>query len=507
VFTQWQNLSVLVFHYHSKYRKAMKKYFYLTASLFLFTSCVSLDEEPETYITEEQFYKNDAEAISAVNAVYNGLNSSTHTLYNRLIQIGTEMATDDYQAGPRARNAHVRALSGLTHDASNDRMQELWRQSYDVINRANVAIDKISANDQLTPELATRLVNESKFIRALLYFNLVRWFGGVPLVTHQPGLSQESLNIGKSTEEQVYAQIIADLTDAENLPAPSEYSSKDVGRVTAGAAKALLAKVYLTREEWDKAAAKAKEVIDSGWYELFDDFADVFNVATKNGKEHILSAQFKGNFNFYGNMLGGTAAPNEVPGINGDYADALNKASKLYESFDDTDERKAVTFVSQLVSPTNGNTYTFEPHLHKYYDPTVPASPGESSKNTPIIRYAEVFLIYAEALSQDVGATAEAYWAIDEVRVRAGLPKLVDISPGLSDDDFREAVYEERRKEFVYEYQRWFDLTRRGAQYYVAKLSAAGKASAAPRHIHFPTPQREIDVNPKLEQHPDWVGF
>jgi hypothetical protein len=108
---------------------------------------VSLDEEPETYITEEQFYKNDAEAISAVNAVYNGLNSSTHTLYNRLIQIGTEMATDDYQAGPRARNAHVRALSGLTHDASNDRMQELWRQSYDVINRANVAIDKISAND------------------------------------------------------------------------------------------------------------------------------------------------------------------------------------------------------------------------------------------------------------------------------------------------------------------------------------------------------------------------
>jgi hypothetical protein len=485
----------------------MNKYIYLFTLLLSITSCVSIDEEPESLITEDQFYSNDQEAISAVNAVYNGLNSSTHTLYNRLIQIGTEMATDDYQAGPRARNAHVRALSGLTHDASNDRMLELWRQSYEIINRANVSIDKIGANSNLTPELASRLTNEAKFIRALLYFNLVRWFGGVPIVLHQSDLDVGSLNVSKATEDEVYAQIIQDLLDAEALPAPSEYSSKDIGRVTSGAAKALLAKVYLTHQQWDKAASKAKEVIDSNWYGLFDDFADVFNVATKNGKEHIFSAQFKGYFNFYGNMLGGTAAPNEVPGINGDYADALNKGAKLYESFTDTDERKAVTFVTQLVSPINGNTYTFEPHLHKYYDATTPAAPGESSKNTPILRYADVLLIYAEALAMSEGATDAAYWAVDEVRVRAGLDKLSEIAPGLSAENFREAVYEERRKEFVYEYQRWFDLARRGAEYYVAKLHAAGKTSAAPRHIHFPTPQREIDINPNLKQHPDWVGF
>jgi starch-binding outer membrane protein, SusD/RagB family len=305
----------------------------------------------------------------------------------------------------------------------------------------------------------------------------------------------------------VYAQIIDDLTQAEALPAPGEYSSKDIGRATSGAAKALLAKVYLTREDWAKSAEKAKEIIDSNWYELFGNYADVFNVATKNGKEHIFSAQFKGYFNFYGNMLGGTAAPNEVPGINGDYADALNKASKLYESFSDDDERKAVTFVTQLVSPVNGNTYTFEPHLHKYFDSTTPASPGESSKNTPIIRFAEVLLIYAEALSQAEGATPEAYWAVDEVRTRAGLPKLSEVSPGLNAADFREAVYEERRKELVYEYQRWFDLARRGPDYYVTKLQAAGKTSAAPRHVRFPTPQREIDINPNLKQHPDWIGF
>ncbi len=473
----------------------------------LVSACADIDEDPVSLLTEEQFYANDQEAVAAVNAVYNGLNSSTHTLYNRLIQISTEMAADDYVAGPRARNAHVRALSGLTHDASNDRMLEIWRQSYDVINRANVAIDHIDGNDKLTPELAARLVREAKFIRALMYFNLVRWFGDVPIVLHRPTLQAEQLNVSKSPEADVYAKIIDDLTDAELLPAPSQYSSADVGRVTRGAAKALLAKVYLTTEQWELAAQKAKEVIDSGWYELFDDFKDVFEVSTKNGKEHIFSAQFKGYFNFYGNMLGGTAAPNEVPGVNGDYADALNPTSDLYESFDDFDERKAVTFVTQMVSPVNGETYTFDPHFHKYYDSTTPAAPGESSRNTPIIRYAEVLLIYAEALGQHEGATAEAYAALDEVRIRAGLEPLADISPGLSKEDFREAVYDERRKELVYEYQRWFDLARRGPDYYVATLKAAGKNSAAPRHVHFPTPQRELDINPNLTQHPDWISY
>ena len=272
----------------------MKRLHIFLSFAMLLPACADIEEDPVSLLTEEQFYRNDQEAIAAVNAAYNGLNSSTHTLYNRLIQISTEMAADDYVAGPRARNAHVRALSGLTHDASNDRMLEIWRQSYEVINRANVAIDHIEGNERLTPELAARLVREAKFIRALMYFNLVRWFGDVPLVLHQPTLQPEQLNVSKSPEADVYAQIIDDLTDAESLPAPSQYSAADVGRVTSGAAKALLAKVYLTREQWEEAADKANEVIESGWYELFDDFKDVFEVSTKNGKEHIFSAQFKG---------------------------------------------------------------------------------------------------------------------------------------------------------------------------------------------------------------------
>jgi hypothetical protein len=469
-------------------------------------SCSKLDEQPKSYLTTDQFYLNEQQATAAVNAAYRKLYESGQSLYNSLIQIGVEMATDDYIAGPRARNAHVRAISGLTHDASNDRMEQLWKQSYDAINVSNIAIDRIESMDesQIREPLRKRLVNEARFLRALHYFNLVRWFGDVPIVLHETSsLTPEALYVEKSPEENVYQQIIIDLQAAEDLPAT--YNAADIGRVTSGTAKSLLAKVYLTRKEWQKAAAKSKEVIDSKTYGLFDDFADVFNVATKNGKEHIFSAQFKGNFNYQGNSLASRSAANEVPGINGDYADALNTSSHLYESFSNTDKRKAVTFVTQMISPSDGKLYTFEPHLHKYYDPAVIGNQGQSSKNFPIIRYAEVLLIFSEALNElNSSPTPEAYWAIDQVRKRAGIATLTDVAPALSTDQFRDSVFQERRKEFVYEHQRWFDLVRRGATYYVNTLKAAGKTLAAPKHIHFPIPQRELNLNPKLTQNPDW---
>jgi starch-binding outer membrane protein, SusD/RagB family len=469
--------------------------------LFTISACNSLDEDPKAFIAANNFYKTTEDAEAAVIAIHNAINSTTHTLYNRLIQISTEMATDDYEAGPRARNAHVRAISNLTHDASNDRMLELWRQSYDGINRANIAIDNISNNPDLNSQKDKDLVNEAKFLRAVLYFNLVRWFGDVPIVLHETtSLSPEALNVSNAAESAVYAQIETDLTDAEALPVVQQIN----GRPTAGAAKSILSKVYLTQKKWEKAAEKSKEVIDSKVYDLFEDYADVFNVATKNGKEHIFSAQFKGLTNWEGNMLASTSAPTSVPGIAGDQADALHTAGGLFEAFAENDKRKYITFAVQFVSPTDGKTYTTSPHFNKYFDPATPASPRQSSKNTPIIRFAEVLLIYAEAVNEKNGPTAEAIVAIDRVRARAGIPLLSETESTLNQNDFREAVFEERRKELVFEYQRWFDLARRGADYFVAKLKAAGKTNAQPKHIHFPIPQRELDLNPNLKQNPDW---
>lgn len=424
----------------------VKIYIYVILSTLL--SCVDLTEVPQSNLTTPQFYRNESDAVAAVNAIYAGLNSSGQTLYNSLLQIGVEMATDDYEAGPRARNSHVRAISGLTHDSSNDRMQQLWKQSYDLINRANIAIDKIALIDaaNISEPIRKRTINEAKFLRALNYFNLVRWFGSIPLVLHETtSLSEENLHVSQSTEEVVYNQIISDLKDAENLPTPSEYAATDIGRATSGSAKSLLAKVYLTQQKWDLAAAKSKEIIDLGWYSLFEDFADVFNVATKNGKEHIFSAQFKGNSNFVGNSLASRSAPYEPPGINGDYSDALHVAGRLYQSYSSTDKRLPVTFVSQMTSPTDGKLYSFTPpHFFKYYDPSVVGNQGQSSKNLPIIRYAEVLLIYAEAKNEANGnPTDSAYWAIDEVRHRAGIPKLKETYPGLTGSQFKDSVYQE----------------------------------------------------------------
>lgn len=480
--------------------------FIALATLF---SCSKLEEKPDSILVSEQFYLNEEQAISAVTGTYRKLYESGQSIYNSLFQIGVEMATDDYEAGPRARNAHVRAISGLTHDPSNDRMEQLWKQSYDAINASNLNIKNIAAmtDEQITSTVKVRLINEAKFLRALHYFNLVRWFGDVPLVTEPVStLSPEQLYVPKASEEEVYTQIVTDLSDAEALPNYLDYEDKDKGRASKGAAKSLLAKVYLTQKKWVLARDKAKEVIDNEKYGLFEDFADVFAVDKKNGKEHIFSAQFQGNSGYQGNSLASRSAPADIPGINGDYADALHAEGGLYESFEAQDERLPITFTVGKVSPVNGQYYALsKPQFNKYYDESVIGNQGQSSKNLPIIRYAEVLLIYAEAVNElSSPPSDQAIWALNEVRRRASATLFEGTA---TQDDFRELIFEERRKELVFEYQRWFDLARRGAAYYVAKLKAAGKKQAAPRHIHFPTPQRELYLNTSLKQHPDWLDY
>uniref|UniRef100_A0AB33IZ88 RagB/SusD family nutrient uptake outer membrane protein n=1 Tax=Prevotella sp. GTC17253 TaxID=3236793 RepID=A0AB33IZ88_9BACT len=488
------------------------KYLYLLV-VFFFVSCVSLDEEPASRQVGERFYRNEAEALSAVNAVYESLHNKDSylpmSLYNGLIHITTEMATDDYIAGPRARNAHVRAMASLTYDASNNRVDELWRETYITINRANAVIDRTATipETEISDGMRSRIINEAKFLRALSYFNLVRWYGSVPLILHEVNdLSSSNLYPAKSSEDSVYVRIVADLEDACQLPAPSEYAAEDAGRATSGAAQALLAKVYLTRGRWQQAAETCEKLMSTHWYSLFPDFSSVFDVAHKNGKEHIFSVQYQGNAGYVGNMLGSLSAAYEVPGINGDYAHAVNPKSGLYAAFVPADKRRAVTFVTSMVSPADHQSYTLsQPHLFKYYDPSAEGKPGESSRNFPVLRYADVLLMYAEALNEWHGSpTAQAYAALDSVRARAGLPSLWGSHPSLSQSAFRDSVFLERRKEFVYEHQRWFDLVRRGADYYVQTLHRAGKSNAAARHIHLPIPQRELDLNPQLKQNPAW---
>jgi starch-binding outer membrane protein, SusD/RagB family len=474
----------------------MKKIIYIFLGVFSLASCTDLNESPASLITTEQFYKTESDALSAVTSVYNAaLNNGGLTMYNRLFHLAFEIMSDDAIAGLRVTNADVRTISVLAHSTTNDRVDELWRESYVAINRANIVIARVPLIE-MDATLRTRLVNEAKFLRGLLYFNMVRLWGDLPLILNETGsLSKDAILVSRTPKEEIYKQIIADLTAAEALP--NSFTGADAGRATAGAAKSILAKVYLTRQEWDKAAAKSLEVINGPYgYDLFENYADVFNVATKNGKEHIFSVQCKSNVNGQGNRLASSATPVGIAGVASAGTDEPEPST--YALFSADDKRRDVTFFTSLVSPTTGKAVNFAPRFFKYFDPAQIGNPTESAKNIPVIRFAEILLIYAEAVNEASGAGTEAYAAINRVRKRAGLAALT----GLSKDQFREAVYTERRLELMFEFQRWFDLIR--TKRMIAELKKVGKTNAAEKHYLHPIPQREMDLNPRLVQNPGW---
>jgi hypothetical protein len=464
-----------------------------------FLSCKKLNEDPKSIIVQDQFYQTKNDAISAVTSVYSSLNTDPggdFPMYGRQLYFMADAATDDETEGNAASNADVRAMGSITYIANNNRILGNWTQHYRGINWANVAIDNISAM-QLDTLTKNRLVRESKFIRALLYFNLVRFFGDVPLVLHQAATISQT-TVERIPAAEVYKQIIADLTDAENLPA--SYSGNDIGRATSGAAKTLLVKVYLTNKDWKNTIAKSLEVINGPYgYGLFDNYADVFNKSTKNGKEHIFSVQFLSN-------SGASNSRDRImtdvfSGFSTKIPPDLPADSSLYKSFLSTDTRKGVTYFTSLVNPATGLPYKFKYiGLRKFVDTTQLLTPVESGINFPVLRYADVLLMYAEALNEDQGPTTAAYAAINQVRERAKVP---DITPGLSQSAFRDAVYQERRFEFVQEGQRWFDLVRTGRLVAAVKTVKA-KSAVSDKDNLFPIPQAEIDVNPKVTQNPGW---
>ncbi|MFV5687287.1 RagB/SusD family nutrient uptake outer membrane protein [Flavobacterium sp. ZT3R25] len=474
--------------------------FILSAGLFV--SCTELEVTPTSFITEENFFKTQDDAVASVIAVYASLSldPGEQSLFGRNLYFLTDMASDYAAAGVSATNPQVRALSSLTHDATSDRVQVAWRQIYAGINRANVAIDnipKVSGSDVVK----TRLINEAKFIRGLLYFQAVRLWGGVPIVLHEPtSIKVESLKSKRATPEEVYAQIISDLTAAESLPAT--YAANEAGRATSGAAKAILTKVYLTRKDWPNAIGKAKEVINGGYgYALFENFADVFNKAKKNGKEHIFSIQFEPNQSGNGSS-GSTFQATSFTGFTAtEPADIISDVALFYDIYAAGDTRRDVSYVKELLNPATGTLYTFpKPIFKKYLDLTNLGTPANVAINFPLIRYADILLSFAEAINEKDGATAEALEAVNQVRRRAfGKPIFtpdvtVDLI-GLSTIQLREAIREERKKEFVQEGQRWFDLVRWGTLVTEVKKVTA-KNSVSARNNLYPIPQSERNIDP-----------
>jgi hypothetical protein len=345
--------------------------------------------------------------------------------------------------------------------------------------------------------LKSRLLAEAKFMRGFYYFTLVRLFGGVPLIL-QETTSLNDLAVARATADEVYTQIIADFSAAE-IVLPLTYTGADAGRATRGAAKAFLAKVYLTRADWPNAATKSKEVMDLGVYGLWDNFADAFALSNKNGKEAVFEVQAVGGGLGEGSYMQGYMRPNfdRVNGIAGFGDDPVT--ANLYNTYRVQDKRRDVTI--KLYTPTGTPpapaSVTFPAYVHKYLDPSATAN-GEGSNNFPIIRYADVLLMYAEALNEQAAGNVDAYDAVNSIRKRAGLE---DFPVTLSQDQFRDSVLLERRLELAFEGHRWYDLVR--TKRLISAMQAQNSSiTVAERNYLYPIPQTERDVNKNLTQNP-----
>ncbi|MDR1722908.1 MAG: RagB/SusD family nutrient uptake outer membrane protein [Tannerella sp.] len=508
-------------------------------AIIVLASCISLDEDPKTFISSDQYYRNIVDAEAAVTAVYWGLNGPGQTPYNILFETGMEFMADDIRMGPGATNPDVKAQSTLDHSPSTLRVREIWQQHYAAITKANIAIDKLPDIPTNTSDEATKLkhlIAEAKFLRGLYYFNLVRIFGSVPLVLHEfTTLDHSVILVERASATEVYDQVIKDFTEAKaDLEWSFQPASTNAGRANAAAADALLSLAYLTlanvslddtkradnisvipnREEYlRKSIEHAHNIIDRSdrYYDLFEDYEDVFLKVSKNGKEHLFSAQFSSTTLANGNSWGQRTTPLGIVGANGNFSS--QPTGDLVSKFRSNDIRwttfmtteYTIGGVTTVIDPAKNDGYGIA--CTKYFDPDVSSMLGQSGINVPIIRYAEVLLNNAEANNELYGPNEEAYRDYNLIRRRAGLPEFAVGS--LSKDQFRDSLYLDRRLELNFEYHRWFDLIRQidkdGNHIMVKTLNEFGKPSAAKKHYLYPIPQNEIDMNPKLTQNPGWI--
>lgn len=494
--------------------KKIKNFFGLVILLIMvmISSCDFLDEDPESLITSSNYYQTEEDAVAAVNALYDYLTVGTDYLWDpgfggiffNDYWVFQDLLSDNcYEtlSSPEYRN-----ISEFRFTPDNQRFELYWQDLYKTINAANVVISKVP-NIDFNEDHRFHLESEARFIRAMMYFELVKLFGEVPLKT-TPTESADDAYLERSNVEGVYNLIITDLEFAE-LNLSSTYRVGN-GRPTPLAATALQGRVYLTKGDYSNAADKLFEVIDSHQYDLWPDYADIFKIANMNSREIIFAVNFSGTLSegFKPNQYHVRLLPSglDVDGEGPENAHGWEQPTEdLYNSFNPLDRRRDVTFISSFTY-SEGTTVNFEPHIAKFWDQE--AEPRGNNTNSDVIylRYADVLLMYAEALNEvNNGPTTEAYNAINEVRERArfnGIVEqniLLDLS-GLSYSEFRDAVLNERRLEFVMEGSRYNDLKRFGKLIEVVQSSGKNNVNPQDHHYLLPIPQRERDLNTKLTQ-------
>ncbi len=490
------------------------------------TACNSvIDLYPQSNLNTGTYYNNLAEVQAGLTGCYNGLQSPMINEWEL-----TELRSDNAKQGsPGSLSSPNRDLSDLDMfipATIHGDMYSYWLATYNNIRNANIVLQKLGVvydpatgtinlkDISITIKDADRkqLAGEALFIRGYHYFNLVRLFGGVFLV-HTPISAEAAKTINRSSAAETYKLIDADLKTATTYLSTTKFAqiaTTDIGKATSWAAKGLLGKVYLTLNRKPEAVTLLQDVITNSGYSLQSSYANVFSITNEMNSEILFTVRYKagglGLGSRFGNDFGPLSSGSSV--INGSGLGYNAPTFEFDSVYSAKDARKATMFA------TYGTGTAARLYVKKYLTPVVLANDGES--DWPILRYADVLLMLAEAQ----GNSATSIGLINQVRVRTTLPALPTT---LTTAQFEQALADERRFEFAFENQRFFDLVRFNTTMTTIKAEDVLKKHFALEYAkHYtlypapvltlaqlqskvtadklllPIPQHELDTNPQL---------
>ncbi|WP_428329390.1 RagB/SusD family nutrient uptake outer membrane protein [Mucilaginibacter sp.] len=494
----------------------LKKY-KIGVSLIILALMVSsckkyLVEKDNSNFVKSNYFTTGSQAQTFVNGIYSQLHLFQNgDAYGESPFITIELfAGHATSLGQSVNNSNV--INQRT-DAVNPGFEDVWQNSYNAIANANLAIANIPSIN-MDAALKKKLLGEVYFLRAFFYYHLVRLYGDVPLITTPVTVDSPDLYPARNTVAQVYPQIITDLQTAEASGMPE---IDQTGRISLGAVRTLLASVYLTTAGYPMqvtanyalAAAEAQKVLTD--YNLFTDYAFLHDNAHKNQGELIFQGQYLVGVST--NAIPQLTVPFNLPvGAYGDHLGAMIPTNQFFNSYETGDLRtkeREFYFSSYPQYGDTTKTVVFGEHcLYKYFHVESALGNGQSDENWTFLRLPEAMLIFAEASNEVSGPTTDAYTQINKIRARAQLPAL----SGLSQDQFRQAIWKERYHELAYENKAYFDIQRTHMIYDVIN-NKFGDAMSTPneqgvtmksQYLLWPIPQREINTNKKLTQNTGW---
>lgn len=458
---------------------------FLSVLLITFSCDDALNLSPITEKEAAKFYSNENEIENAIYGVYAQLQH--YSLYNVELIIAGELQSDiTFCEDPNNDGGIYGELDSFNVTPASKVPSNIWLQSYVGIQRANVVLNRISKINFKKANIKQHRIGEMGFIRALLYFNLVRLFGDVPLVTEETKDPADFFGQGRTEKNKVYTQIITDLKLAiEKLPIKNES-----GRASKGAAQALLGEVYLTQGNFSKAEETLALVVNSGTYKLATDITKIFGIANEGNSETVFAVQFASGLS--GGSEGSAAASKFSPSGTGVVdADGFNiPTQSFYKMYNTNDLRKKI----YLGITNDGKAFTKKWTVN-------PTNQNDGGSDFMVIRYSNVILMYAEALNEN-GKINQAKKYLEMIRSRANLT-----TKASTQNELKKAIDIERQLELIGEGYRWFDLKRYGNAVEVMNKWFAKNNSSIRIDKHnllLPIPQNQIDADPSIVQNPGY---